>query len=93
MSELNTRAMKRRAFYPVQVLRALNGRNTLELSGGESHALGFFLRTARRRSASKPITLVAARADLSALTRITEQEQRAILENCNTRIILRVSGA
>jgi hypothetical protein len=80
--------MKRRNFYPRQVLRTLDGCNPLALEPGESAALAFFMRKARRHGHA--IAIINARSDISALSKASPAEQRAVMENTNLRIILRV---
>jgi hypothetical protein len=79
--------MKRRKFYPLQVLRKLDGCNPLALEPGESGALAFFMRKARRHGHA--IAIINAHADLSAIANASQAEQRAVMENTNLRIILR----
>jgi len=78
--------MKQRRFYPRQVLRALEGRELPGLGAGERCALTYFLRRARKLGQS--IFLIQAPADLSSLAHTTEEQRRAVLQNCNTRIFL-----
>ncbi|MEX3983941.1 hypothetical protein AB4Y45_33690 [Paraburkholderia sp. EG287A] len=78
--------MKQRRFYPRQVLRALEGRETPGLSRGETCALRYFL--LRARKLGQPIFLMRAPTDLSSLASATDEERRAVFENSNTRIFL-----
>ena len=83
--------MKQRRFYPRQVLRALDGREMLTLSAGEQCALRYFLR--RSRKLGQPLFIVKALANLASLANATEEQRRAVLENCNSRIYLSMSKA
>jgi hypothetical protein len=81
-------APKRRNFYPVQVLRALDGCNPLALEPAQSAALAYFMRGARRRGHA--IAIINARSDLSAISKATHEQRRAVMDNTNLRIFLRV---
>jgi len=80
--------MKRRNFYPKQVLRALEGCNPLKLDPGESSALSYFLRKGRRLGLA--IAVINASADLGAIANASPAEQRAVMDNTNLRITMRV---
>jgi hypothetical protein len=80
--------MKRRNFYPLQVMRSLDGCNPLALEPGESVALAFFLRKARRHGHA--IAIINARSDISGLAKASPAEQRAVIDNTNLRIVLRM---
>jgi hypothetical protein len=80
------RMMKRRNFYPTQVLRALDGCNPLTLEAGESFALAYFLRKGRRLGVA--IAIINACADLSSIAKATPAEQRAVMDNTNLRIVM-----
>jgi hypothetical protein len=81
------RHMKRRNFYPAQVLRTLDGCNPLTLEPGESFALSYFLRKGRRLGVA--IAIINASADLSSIATATPAEQRAVMDNTNLRILMR----
>ncbi len=80
------RPMKRRSFYPIQVLRSIVGCNPLALEPGMRSALAFFLRKARRFGHA--IAIINAHADLTSIAKASPAEQRAVMDNTNLRIVL-----
>jgi hypothetical protein len=83
--------MKKRRFYPLQVLRALEGQEVAVLSNGAHCALVWFLRRARKMG--QTMAILRAPTDLSQLERATETERIAILQNSNSRIFLKSPAA
>jgi len=81
--------MKRRNFYPKQVLRALDSCNPLTLEPGESFALSYFFRKGRQLGLA--IAIINASADLSSIANASPSEQRAVMDNTNLRIVTRVT--
>lgn len=82
--------MKKRNFYPHQVLRALEGKTIQELDSGRLHALHYFMRKSRKMN---QMITVFSDVNLSDLEGTSEKAVRATLENVNPLIFLKLPNA
>lgn len=82
--------MKNRNFYPRQVLRALEGKTIQELDSGRLHALHYFMRKSRKMNQTIAVLSDVNRSDLEGAS---ETAARAILENANLLIFLKLPKA
>lgn len=82
--------MKKRNFYPRQVLRALEGKTVQELDAGRMCALQFFMRKSRKMN---QMIAVLSDAKQSAVAGATEAEAHAVFANATTRIFLTLPNA
>jgi hypothetical protein len=83
--------MKLRKFYPRQVLRTLEGRTFASLSAVEHAAFIYFMRRARKLG--QFICVAFPPSDVTALKNASEAERAAVMNNCNTRIFLKMPAA
>ena len=82
--------MKKRNFYPRQVLRALEGKTIQELDAGRLRALNYFMRNSRKMNQMIAVLCDAKRSDLEGASEATA---RVILGNMNSRIFLKIPNA
>ncbi len=80
--------MKKRKFYPRQVLKSLEGLNVQDLDAGRKHALQYFLLNSRKLNQQIALLNSASPAELLAAT--SKEQADAIMQNSGTKIFLKM---